>query len=341
MQCESTDLYVHNGKTSNFCATHFREMFPKAFKRTAWERDHGPIQQATLDGYVSRFALLGETAYRQKKLQYTSSIDDKSMMSMDEFKKRTSLKLNGQAPNCHATGKKFTPKASANQAVRGFFTGTTYCECHNFVLAVYYRALLELLGDSKFDRVFKELVIEVSIDFQKNPKNPLWSVLSMFDVEPDGSNVRVGDWVYCVNWSDFSQRHPGGEAVGWNLICVSLTTGTKPEPEYVGLGLGDVGQTPVKGLAWNAIEGLLDAEYKKAPPKQDRDGTMSRLNLDVMRIGAFDDAPKPKSKSTGQTQSFGSRPSGRNVPPHIDVSKKGMRLDVEKLITRMFLREYD
>jgi hypothetical protein len=110
-------------------------------------------------------------------------------------------------------------------------------------------------------------------------------VWTEFKVKQDESNILVGDWVYCVNRTDYKTKHPLGNAGGWNLICVS--TGPR---KYLGFGLAAIGpdikRNDLSGpLTLEEVLKVLDLCYLMDPQK---------LSLETKRELASYDLPRPK-----------------------------------------------
>ncbi|XXY47175.1 hypothetical protein WME91_44945 [Sorangium sp. So ce269] len=78
--------------------------------------------------------------------------------------------------------------------------------------------------------------------------------------------VQVGDWLYFNNRSDYKEKHPGGNAPGWNVMCVSKNEGVR---RYIGFGLSDGKDGKVhgywKGFTSEEIVKILKDAYDEDP----------------------------------------------------------------------------
>jgi hypothetical protein len=290
MQCQSSTLYLD----SAFCEAHFRSMFPKAYTKLQEADDFiEGIKQADLVNAVCAAILEAEELYRAESLCYPDETDDKH--------KRT----HGSANGFSTRNMKFTPTESRpSTALRKFFGVGTVCECHSLIVAVYYKALLDVLGDFWFDRAFKRMCIINGSGFGLLP-NPIKDVMDSFPVQEDLFNIAIGDWVYVVNRADYKDKHPAGAAAGWNLICTELNP-----LKFVGFGLSAKGGTGSLGLP--EILAILKDYYNMAPTEDDiRMGHLGAKNIDMMSLMTM----------TG----------GGKSQPRLDTTKPGRRLSAARL----------
>jgi hypothetical protein len=183
------------------------------------------------------------------------------------------------------------PTGTPSRALRSFFQGPTVCECHSLIIAVYYQAILNYLGDAWFDACFPDMAIQNKNNYDGG-KNPMKGVLANFEVMADESNVKAGDWVYVRNRSDYKKRHPKGAAGGWNLVCVE----TGPPRKYIGFGLTPnptrASDRTVTPLTLEQIFQILLDEHNKEPTQEDL-AAMDPLDKRLMLMS------KDKSKGRG------------------------------------------
>jgi hypothetical protein len=119
---------------------------------------------------------------------------------------------------------------SATKALDAFFAGTekrpTICECHSMLVAVYYKAIQEVIGADLFDQCFPDLSISSVLGFSETPISKLFVGVDY---------VGAGDWAVFNNHYNFRKRHPSDTtAQGWNIICMA----PRGEPTWLGFGLG-------------------------------------------------------------------------------------------------------
>lgn len=295
LQCQEPETYLD----SAFCEAHFRGMFPRAHAKLQQAPDMiGALDGPTLVEAVRAAILEAESLYDAGSLCYPDETADDSK------------KVHGSANGFRTRNMKFTPtEHRPSAALRKFFGVGTVCECHSLIIAVYYKALLDVLGDFWFDRAFKGMSIVNGTAYDFTP-NPIKDVLATFTVAEDLSNVVVGDWIYVVNRADYKDKHPAGAAGGWNLICTEVGP-----HKFVGFGLSDKGGE--SSLELPGILKILKDYYELPPTKEDRD-MVHRGSGEVDMSGLM--------RMTG-----GGRSDAR-----LDTTKKGRRLSAVKL--QKFLR---
>lgn len=292
LQCQASATYLD----SAFCEAHFSGMFPQAYARLRQAPDlvEG-IDRPMLASAVRRAIIDAESLYAGGSLCYPDQTTDPNK------------KVHGAANGFQTRNMKFTPiERRPSVALRKFFGVGTVCECHSLIIAVYYRALLDVLGDFLFDRAFEDMSIANGTSYEFSP-NPIKEVLASFTVAEDLSNVGVGDWVYVVNRADYKDKHPAGAAGGWNLICTEVTP-----HKFVGFGLSDQGGGASMELP--EILKMLKSYYELPPTKEDRE---------MARRGAGEVDMSGLMRMTG-----GGRSDAR-----LDTTKKGRRLSAAKLKT--------
>jgi len=295
LQCQAPTTYLD----SAFCEAHFRDMFPRAHAKLQRTDDLiATIDAPTLVAAVRQAILTAEDLYKAGSLRYPDETPDKNK------------KVHGAANGFRTRNMKFTPTdPRPSTSLKKFFDVGTVCECHSLIIGVYYKALLDVLGDFWFDRAFKDMSIANGTSYDFGP-NPLKGIFKSFDVAEDLSNVKVGDWVYVVNRADYKDKHPAGAAGGWNLIC----TETSPH-KFVGFGLSDKGGTASLTLA--DILKILKEYHDMAPTEED---------VAMKRRGAGEVDMQGLMRMTG----------GGGTQARLDTTKPGRRLSAAKL--RTYLR---
>lgn len=228
---------------SSFCKGCFPLMFPNATKTLKNLDKVNPEQFRAMRKKAVTFA---ESALENLSAPQLGEAVAKYML-LAEANYRKTLFYGADKPRCFqgkANGFRATnmmifdlaAKETPATAIQKFFEGETVCECHSLIIAVFYRAVLSLVGDSCFNILFPDIRVEGGAFFLTS-KNPIKHAWTEFEVMQDGSNIELGDWVYCVNRSDYKKKHPRGEAGGWNLVCVNLNP-----RRYLGFGLATVGK---------------------------------------------------------------------------------------------------
>ena len=94
----------------------------------------------------------------------------------------------------------------------------TELECNSTMVAIQYRAMLKMLGPSKFNTKFaaiKDLIISPALyNFMTSTgtqRHPIWEKNLYKEVTISGaSDLLPGDWVYFKNIADYIIKHPGG-----------------------------------------------------------------------------------------------------------------------------------
>ena len=279
---------------SAFCEAHFKGMFPKAYAKL--QQAPGLVRgldNPTLANAVRNAILDAEALYKGGSLCYPDQTSDENK------------KAHGAANGFQTRNMRFTPtERRPSIALRKFFGVGTVCECHSLLIAVYYKALLDVLGDFLFDRAFAGMSIENGMSYEFG-NNPIKEVLALFTVKDDLSNVEVGDWVYVVNRADYKDRHPAGAAGGWNLICTEVTP-----HKFVGFGLSE--GSGASSLELPDILKMLKDYYDLPKTKQD---------LAMARRGAGEVDMAGLMRMTGGGQSHA----------RLDTSKLGRRLSANLL----------
>lgn len=297
LMCESKSLF----NESAFCVDCYRVMFPKHARNLLGE----DITTDSVAKAVVKWIWNAEEKYG-KTMMYVQDLTG-------EEAKNKSLRAKGFQGGMRG----LVPTVLSSTAIRQFFDGElTVCECHSLMMAIYYRALLDLLGDSLFENVFsgQKMTLFTGVGLQfSSVKDPWQGLMSKYNVNEDGSNVQVGDWIYFTNRPDYKAKHPGGAAAGWNVVCVS----TKDEPRYMGFGLTGVTENEDKRAYTGRELCQILLDYHNAPPDEHdlefKKGESKGLTGDVDLLGL---ALSKQSKGKF------------SLEPHIDVSVPGHRLNV-------------
>jgi hypothetical protein len=118
---------------------------------------------------------------------------------------------------------------SAAGAVRSLLKGPSILDCGNATQLAYYKAILDVLGEKKFDALFSsELsrlrISQLGIADLDAPISLLADYTAASKARLEGSlghrPLELGEECYFggVRW--YSNKHPKGFAGGWNVVCV-------------------------------------------------------------------------------------------------------------------------
>lgn len=128
------------------------------------------------------------------------------------------------------------PGKRASEALLSFFRGPTIATCGMTSIACAYKALLDLYGAEKFDRMFTDenpLIIEdaASEDFFEETDTATHCLSGSYGNRP----LKVGDLCRFENVPWYKAKHPGG--CGDGLNCVYMGLNGRGEQVFGGLGL--------------------------------------------------------------------------------------------------------
>jgi hypothetical protein len=119
-------------------------------------------------------------------------------------------------------------------AIKSFLQGFTIADCGSVIVACQYAALLNVLGEEKFNTMFDEDGVALTIsqfifDAVTNP-------ITYFFIRADKTPGK-GDMCHFEGVSFYAKKHPLGNARGWNVVC----TGKNESGEnlYYGFGPND------------------------------------------------------------------------------------------------------
>lgn len=114
----------------------------------------------------------------------------------------------------------------ASDALLSFLKGPTVADCGNATVACYYKTLLDILGQEKFDQLFSNPPILLTIgQGMMDPNSPL-SYLAEFTESSkymeEGSlgkrPLKIGDECHFGGIKWYANKHPKGFDAGWNVI---------------------------------------------------------------------------------------------------------------------------
>lgn len=126
----------------------------------------------------------------------------------------------------------------------------------------HYKALLEVLGADKFNKLFSaDGPFPMKITNYKPERSPLMKVFLTVGFTSKGVHgnrpLKVGDQLSFANVSEYRRRHSMmGECQGMNVVVLDATPG---QQKFLGLGLSG------KGVTEAEIEQHLIDEYNKKP----------------------------------------------------------------------------
>ncbi len=170
----------------------------------------------------------------------------------------------------------FSPKADRlpSAALKAAKAGLSILDCGAVCQLARYDALLKILGEGKFDRLFgKDHGQPINTTFQDDESQPLRYFFRFTDnalalaqrrgkKDSEGNRiVQRGQMVSFQGVDRYKQKFPGGVGGEYNLICLTDTPG---QQRFIGHGL------PLDGLSEEEIALLMVREYNKVPDHYSR-----------------------------------------------------------------------
>jgi hypothetical protein len=122
-----------------------------------------------------------------------------------------------------------------SDALMAFLGGLTLADCGTATLAVYYKTILDIIGKTKFDDLFRDNFTIIS-----TISHPLDQLLIVGDsiVESNGiignRPLKIGDHLHFGGIKWYTNKHPSGFGAGWNIIYM----GDNKNGEQLFMGLG-------------------------------------------------------------------------------------------------------
>lgn len=139
-----------------------------------------------------------------------------------------------------------------SSAVQSIQKGLSFLDCSSVILLAAYQALLQSLGESKFDLLFSSSS-PFPFHLASSGPSPLELLLEK-KLIPSESQIRQGDICYFSNIKEYVAKHPSGESRGDRVICIQETPHL-----YTGLGL------KAEGVDQKEVEYQLWDCYNRTP----------------------------------------------------------------------------
>ncbi len=152
-----------------------------------------------------------------------------------------------------------SPGRSASKALQALQQNLIIGDCVQCCQVGQYQALLEILGEERFDKLFSsDPNTRMIISNYAIKANPLFFFLN--HAQNGGSkgsrNVYPGQRVGFRNYKDYELKHMTGESASYNAICVDATPGAQ---KFVTLG------TPAEGFTEDQMLHFMTEEYNHEP----------------------------------------------------------------------------
>lgn len=155
-------------------------------------------------------------------------------------------------------------EVTASEALKAAKTGLRILDCGNVCEIALYDALLQELGEDKFNRLFsKEHGQKLNIGFTHDEVQPMRyfcrfteAAIQQIPGQVGSRRVQVGDVVSFNGVDEYRKKHPNGMGSNYNVVCIDATPGSQ---KYVGHGLS------AKGAAEAEIALLMANEYNQKP----------------------------------------------------------------------------
>lgn len=117
----------------------------------------------------------------------------------------------------------------ASKALLSFLKGPTVAECGNATMACYYKCILDLIGEEKFDRLFssKSFALVISRYGITDKDSPIAYLSDYTEASKQGANgvfgkrpLRIGEECHFSGIPWYANKHPKGLEGGWNVIYI-------------------------------------------------------------------------------------------------------------------------
>lgn len=117
---------------------------------------------------------------------------------------------------------------SPSEAINALINGPSVLECGNAIQLAYYKAMLEVIGAEKFDKMFSnELfmlkIIREGITDEGAPISYFASYSRnayAYKGEIGNRPVEVGETCHFMGIEGYGHKHPTGFGGGWNVVCI-------------------------------------------------------------------------------------------------------------------------
>lgn len=158
------------------------------------------------------------------------------------------------------------PEVTPAQALNAIFVNPGHSwitECSIVIQMMFYKAILDFVGDDKFNQFFASRGLMFQSKMYNHPLTPFRTSIStawndiVEDSEPMFSKVQPGDLLYISNIRLYQLKHPVGDSPGSNVIY--LGKNEKGQPELAGLFTNK--WTP----HYDEVIDLLVEDYNKLP----------------------------------------------------------------------------
>ena len=161
------------------------------------------------------------------------------------------LSETGYAPINYQLNKGEKPSTALNSLI----SGLTFIGCAEVIQVAEYSALLEVLGEEKFNTIFSaegKTPLTTGGSVKCDPPAPCDCFL---DRDEQSQSFKKGQFVFFPNIPEYTEKHLDGEAAGWNTICIE----DGDNPKFIGFGFSK------DGVLLKRINQAFYDEYNKAP----------------------------------------------------------------------------
>jgi hypothetical protein len=132
----------------------------------------------------------------------------------------------------------FISHGKPSLAIKALFSGPLHervtIECQTAVQLVYWRSILEIVGDDMFNKMYKNVNLHTHPGMETNAPRMLF--FTKYHAVKTRNELKVGDWVYFKNYRYYLERHPNGAWQGENAIMVDREEKEDKKPHYEGFG---------------------------------------------------------------------------------------------------------
>ncbi|MFC1617437.1 hypothetical protein ACFL2K_04375 [Candidatus Margulisiibacteriota bacterium] len=116
---------------------------------------------------------------------------------------------------------KLIPGKLPSEAIKDIFSKTSFVitDCGTLMCASFYKAILDVIGDKKFNKLFYSQTNSI---LTLNPVLPLddnAGSLRYFFTDKYNNWTRPGYWTYMHGVKNYLKKHPSGSSVGVHIFC--------------------------------------------------------------------------------------------------------------------------
>lgn len=135
-------------------------------------------------------------------------------------------------------GYRLNSGVSASEALKTLLLGLTFLGPKEVCIVSYYQAILDVLGEKRFNRIFSNFSVRAS-----DLDSPIYKLLKA--ASSNKEKIDKAEMVYITNSSSYAIKHPFGYLGKHTLLCMDEAEGEEDieDAEFLGLGVDPLGAT--------------------------------------------------------------------------------------------------